>query len=97
MKAETFEKRTAKESKNSIAYDLVYNLLHGSKLVRPCYTQGSGRWTSIADHLNETKWMLNRIGLKESFDYTVGNDAPKGGKTGYYIKLTSRGRRKMVK
>lgn len=51
--------------------------------IRPCKTSGSGRFTKNADYTADICAALDILG----FDYIVGNDSPRGGKTGNYIQL----------
>ena len=52
-------------------------------VIRPCYCICDGRYTKYADHTEAICTTLDRFGI----EYTVGNDAPRGGKKGNYIKL----------
>lgn len=67
-------------------------LLSGAEVVRTCHTSGNGRFTSNIDSHAATLAGLDRIGLK----YEHGNDAPKGGKVGQWVKLTKDARRKLT-
>ena len=58
-------------------------------LIRTCWVSGSGRFTSNQDHHEQTKRMLKALGL----GYTEGNDSPRGGLTGQWIKLDARAMR----
>lgn len=97
MLQSTFDKRTARLSKNSMAYKSVKELLSGTEMIRPCYTSGSGKWSAITDKTDEILQALKLAGLKENKDFTIGNDAPKGGKLGQFITLTATGRKKRIK
>ena len=52
------------------------------KLIRPCY---AGRCIFIhnSDHTSEVCALLDKLGVK----YEKGNDAPRGGLTGNYIRI----------
>ena len=98
MKASTISARLAKRytgSKSTIAYRIVKDIINGTNdtftirkdgTIRPCYTSGTGRFTSNQDHTASTMELLNLIGLK----YTSGNDAPRGGATGQWIKVATK-------
>lgn len=55
-------------------------------LIRPCYTSGSGRFASNQDHTLAITKLLDLLGVK----YETGNDAPRGGLTGNYIKILTK-------
>ena len=61
-------------------------LLNGAELVRTCHTSGSGRFTSNIDSHAATVEGLTKLGLK----FAHGNDSPRGGKTGQWIKLAEK-------
>lgn len=98
MKASTLSARLSKRytgSKSTIAYRIVNDIISGSNksfairpdgTIRPCYTSGSGRFTSNQDHTADTKALLDLVGLK----YTSGNDAPRGGATGQWIRISTK-------
>lgn len=87
---------------NSVAYNIVEHILDPSKngcvswierddsnkikrpvIVRPVIVQGSGRLRSIVDKREEIKHALKISNIK----FEEGNDAPRGGQTGAYIKI----------
>ena len=55
-------------------------------MIRPCYTSGHGRFIINQDHMAAVCMYFDRLGLK----YETGNDAPRGGKTGQYIKIITK-------
>lgn len=55
-------------------------------LIRPCYVTGRGRFIHNADHTSEVCALLDRLGVK----YEKGNDAPRGGLTGIYIRIITK-------
>lgn len=55
-------------------------------LIRPCFSTGRGRFIHNVDHTLEVCFLLERLGLK----YEKGNDAPRGGLTGNYIKVITK-------
>lgn len=61
-------------------------LLNGAEMVRTCHTSGSGRFTSNIDSHAATIDGLTKLGLK----FTQGNDSPRGGKTGQWVKLAEK-------
>lgn len=46
---------------------------------------------SLHDNSANLEWGLHALGI----DYETGNDAPRGGKNGYFVKLTAKGRRQV--
>lgn len=96
MKLSTFKKRTEKIAKNSNHYKNAVSLLTTGNRVYTCHTSGSGRFTSNIDSTDYTILTVEQAGLKKGQDFITGNDSPRGGKTGNYVELTSRGKRKMI-
>jgi len=96
MKAITLNNRLNKRyngSKTSIAYKIVVDLINNTNktymvynLIRPVKTSGSGRFTSNMDYTADTESLLTLLGVK----YESGNDAPRGGATGSYIKVLTK-------
>lgn len=73
-------------SKNSLVYKTLVALETG-ELVRPVYSQGSTwKHSSLVDFTVGLRAALDLMGV----EYEVGNDAPKGGKTGAYVKVTTK-------
>lgn len=73
-------------SKTSKAYEYVMTIINdGVKMLHPNYTSGSGRYISIQEHASATKDLLKKLGI----EFETGNDAPRGGKCGEYIKITT--------
>lgn len=95
MKKSTFLNRTKKANKNSNGYRNVLSLLADGKRVYTCHTSGRGRFTTNIDSTDDTEAILIMAGLTFK-DYVVDNDSPRGGKTGNYIELTSKGKRKLI-
>ena len=73
-------------SKTSIVYRFAQDIISGAKSIRPCYTSGSGRFTSNQDHTESLKMLLNKLGI----EYTLTNDSPRGGLTGNLITITTK-------
>lgn len=97
MKAETLQKRLEKrykKSKNRKECQVIKDLINGTnkssmvhrKTIRPCFVRGRGRFISNADYTKEIEDLLILLGVK----YKVGNDAPKGGLHGNYIKIQTK-------
>ena len=97
MKAETLQQRLEKRytgSKSSKSYRIVKDLIYGTNetfavkdnVIRPCSTSGQGRFTTNLDYTSMVMHILSAIGVK----YEFGNDAPRGAKTGNYIKITTK-------
>lgn len=97
MKLSTFNNRTKSVNKNSNGYKNALSLLKTGKKQYTCHTSGSGRFTTNIDSTNDTISTLEITGLVSGVDFISGNDSPRGGKTGNYVELTSKGRRKMIK
>jgi hypothetical protein len=88
MTRSTIAKRLAKftGSKSSIAYQVAKKLATGenkSNIIRPVHTSGSGRFTTNLDYTFDCKNILTFLKLK----FETGNDSPRGGLTGNYIKI----------
>ena len=91
MKATTLKNRLEKRftgSKNTVAYQILKSLTESPSngLIRPCYTSGSGRFTKNMDYTEDLKAILRLAGVK----FESGNDSPKGGKPGNYIKILTK-------
>lgn len=91
-KATTLAKRieklvASKElSKNSLVYSWL-NSLKSNEVLRPVFTQGSTwKHSSLVDKSFELESALRKL----SINFTVGNDAPRGGKTGYFVKINTK-------
>ena len=93
-------KRLVKSSaaKNSVAYRIVCDLIEGTNreyrinrtahgtIIRANYTSGSGRYTTNMEHSEAVARLLTEIGI----EFEQGNDSPRGGKTGAFIKVTTK-------
>ena len=96
MKKETLQKRIEKHlytkgGKLAKKYEDVIELLNNpERIMRPIYWGYKGR--TLHDGSANLEWGLHILGI----DYTTGNDAPRGGKNGYYVKLTAKGRRQVA-
>jgi len=55
-------------------------------IIRPCYTSGHGRFVTNMDYTCEICRLLDLLKVK----YEVGNDAPRGGQTGNFIKILTK-------
>lgn len=75
-----------KGSKSSFAYKSAKSVIDGERLIRPCHTSGRGRFTSNLDYTSDVMQLLSLLGIK----YEIGNDSPRGGKTGNFIKITTK-------
>ena len=96
MKKSTFTTRTKSETTNSNGYRYAEQLLTSGKRVYTCHTSGQGRFTTNIDRTDDTIRVLRLAGLKQYIDFIVDNDSPRGGLTGNYVELTSKGKRKMI-
>ena len=72
--------------RGTIAVNLVERVINGSEIIRPCYASGRGKFTSNQDHTQITENYLSKIGIM----FESGNDSPRGGKTGNYIKIITK-------
>ena len=73
-------------AKNSIVGNMIKNLNTGDKL-RPVYsTGGSWRFSSLKDYRVELEKTLRDLGIS----FETGNDATRGGRTGYYVQITTK-------
>ena len=97
MKILTFENRTKGNAKYSNGYIYAKELLISKKRVYTCHTSGQGRFTTNIDRTEATIKILQDAGLKISDDFFTGNDSPRGGKTGNFVELTAKGKRKAIK
>lgn len=91
MKASTLKNRLEKRftgSKSSIAYKNVMKIITDKSytFIRPCYTSGKGRFTTNMDYTSDICGLLDLLGVK----YESGNDSPRGGKTGNFIKIITK-------
>jgi hypothetical protein len=89
-------KRLAKSTvaKSAVAYKIVKDLIEGTNkegriwggIIRANYTSGSGRFTSNMTHGPAVARLLSEIGI----EFVEGNDSPRGGETGHFIKVTTK-------
>lgn len=90
MNTQTFTKRieAANINKSTVGYKLALQLCSTDTFVRPCYTSGSGRFTSNQDHTAGVQNALRAAGV----EFVMTNDAARGSATGNVIRLTAKGR-----
>ena len=92
MKAETLQKRiesrlTLKNGKTiAKVYDGVTDFIIYNRTSHPYYYSGSGRFVRCAG-VDRISAALKLIGV----DFEIGNDAPRGGHSGHFIKLSKKG------
>jgi len=55
-------------------------------VIRPCDTAGHGRFTAIMDYTADICKIFGALKVR----YEVGNDAPRGGQTGKFIKILTK-------
>ena len=73
-------------SKNSLVYGWITNL-ETNQVLRPIFTQGSSwKHSSLVDKEFELTNILNQLGI----EFIKGNDAPRCGKTGAFVKITTK-------
>jgi hypothetical protein len=88
MKTSTLLKRIQKLElrKNTLVYGMINNLATGD-ILRPVFSQGSTwKHSSLVDKSIELISVLNLLKLK----FEIGNDAIRGGKTGYFVKIITK-------
>lgn len=61
--------------------DRMVKELKETGMCRPVVSYGHGRWTTYVDHTSEVLEVIGRENVE------IGNDAPRGGATGKFIKL----------
>lgn len=88
MKRETIAKRLEKMNvcKGACAYKLVRALVtreNRSNVIRPCWTSGAGRFCKNLDYTADVRRLLKALRVS----FVEGNDAPRGGLTGNFIKI----------
>ena len=64
-----------------------------STITRTGYYSGSGRFTTACSFMVDFTSFLDAMKIK----YTTGNDAPRGGVSGEYVKISSRAVTKLNK
>lgn len=90
MNTQNLAKRTS-DFKGTAALKLIHKWIEDGQPIRPCYTSGSGRFTSNQDHAASVRTILRALNCP----FTAGNDAPRGGLTGQWIKPSAASWRKM--
>lgn len=96
MKRETLAKRINKLNINhcSVAYQVLAELagiknfyrIRANNIVRPTWYSGYGRFAKTFDYSLDIRAALTACKIK----YVEGNDAPRGGKSGNYIKILTK-------
>ena len=95
MKKETLQARIekhlfTKSGKLARTYEEVIELLNNpNRIMRPIYWRAKG--DSLHDSHEALEYGLAILGI----DYETGNDAPRGGMNGYFVKLTAKGKRQV--
>lgn len=76
-----------KSGKLARKYEEVIELLNNpDKIMRPIY------WRRKGDSLHDSHENLEYGLLILGVDYETGNDAPRGGLNGYFVRLTAKGK-----
>ncbi len=88
MSKSNFLKRLAKFNiRKPQVVEFLMEAANGHKQLRTVYTLGrSGRSQTLHNYTPEVGVCLTLIGI----DYVVENDAPKGGKTGFHIRVLTK-------
>ena len=74
-------------TKNSLVYKWISEIIDGKKEFRPIFTQGS-TWknSSLVDKSVEFETVLRNLNI----DFSISNDSPRGGKTGYRFDINTK-------
>lgn len=94
MKATTLQSRIEKNlfTKKGTLHSRYINpiglLKHPDTVARPRKWNRNGSHMTLVDSSHNYVYVLTVLGI----DYETGNDAPRCGAEGYYIKLTKKGR-----
>lgn len=73
-------------NRSSLVYGWVSNL-RADELLRPVFSQGSTwKHSSLVDKTLELTTVLTKLGV----EFVTGNDAARGGKTGFFVKITTK-------
>lgn len=92
MKNSTLRNRLEKlaDKKEVNRSSMVYNwcsALKTNEKLRPVFSQGrSWKNSSLIDKTYELTSLLDKLKIK----YTTGNDAPRGGKTGFFVQIDTK-------
>jgi hypothetical protein len=94
LESKISERLTTKSGSIKAKYREGVDLIHNPKSIcRPCSWSRSKGYCNLRDMSYNVMDALDLLGI----DYETGNDAPKGGKSGDFIKLTTKGRRQVAK
>lgn len=97
MKKETLQKRIEKNlytKKGTLAAKycgVIYMITSKNPIVYPCRWHRNGGRYQLEDKSRNYIDGLELLGIS----YETGNDSPRGGKEGYYIRLTAKGKRQV--
>lgn len=90
MKTKTIKTRLDKlverniAKKGTCAYRLINEVCDIERdTIRPVWTSGSGRFCKNLDYTGQVCYLLEKMDVM----YEVGNDAPRGGACGTFIKI----------
>lgn len=72
-------------NKQSKAYKYAMRVIMGEKAIRPAYTLGRGRYSTIQDHTSATIVILEKLGIES----ILTNDSPRGGLAGNLLTITT--------
>lgn len=75
-------------NKTSLVYKWILELVNeGERTFRPIFsTGGSWKHSSLIDKSFDLTNTLKKLNI----DFEVGNDSPRGGKTGYFVNITTK-------
>jgi hypothetical protein len=78
---------TKQINKTSLVYGWINDIINGYTKFRPAYSQGRNwKSSSLVDKSMEFANALRLMGI----EFVSGNDAPKGGRAGVYIHITTK-------
>tara|TARA_R100001591_G_scaffold75757_1_gene83607 strand:- start:148 stop:477 length:330 start_codon:yes stop_codon:yes gene_type:complete len=83
-KHNTFTKKDG--TLNSHTYNAISVCTFRDNKIYHTFSEGRGRYAKYNSYAYYIEGLLQKLGYK----YTEGNDAPRGGKTGDYIKVSSK-------
>lgn len=73
-------------NRNSVIFDSLMQVAQGVTELRPVTSSGRGNYRSLSDRTVELTSALKGLGV----EFTLTNDAPRGGRTGALITITTK-------
>lgn len=88
------ENLTTKKGTIKAKYEsVIFLILNPKSKIHPVSSRYSGGYVNVSDRTDDLIEGLKLLGI----DYEQGNDAPRGGRDGNFIQLTTKGRRQVAK